>query len=170
MTNLDFGDILLVTFIVWLVVTRATQSKTIRIKKLFMLPLLSLYLLYSMLDKQFILNMTDCLVLFVGFLSGAAISANLRKNAVVKGDKVQQLICISGSWSNVVIYALILGIKVGVGYYMSLHPDAGREFDLTQSILLLASSIAFGLPTGQACIYFMKFQRATHEPLCLPVK
>lgn len=166
----DFGDILLVAFIAWLVITRATQSKTIKIKKLLMLPLLSLYLLYSTLDKQFILNVTDVIVLFVGFLSGCAISAALRKNVVIKGDKTQQLICISGSWTNVVIYALILGIKVGVGYYMSQHPDAGREFDLTQSILLLASSIAFGLPTGQAFIYFVKFQRAAHEPLYLPAK
>ena len=170
MMSLNFGDLLLAAFIVWLVITRASQSKTIRIKKLLMLPLLSLYLLYSTLDKQFILNGADCIVLFVGFLSGCGISATLRKNAVVKGDKVQQLICISGSWMNVVIYALILGIKVGVGYFMSQHPDAGREFDLTQSILLLVSSLAFGLPTGQAIIYFMKFQRATHEPLCLPGK
>ena len=168
--NLNFGDAFLALLIVWLVINRATQDRTIELKKLLMLPLLSLYLLYSTLDKQFVLNFADGAVLVVGFLLGCGISAFLRKDTRIKGDKVQQLICIPGSWSSILMYALILGIKVGVGYFMSQHPDAGREFDLTQSILLLASSIAFGLPTGQAGIYFMKFQRAVHEPLSLPVK
>lgn len=88
-------------------------------------------------------------MLLFGFLSGCLISAALRKNTIVKADKEQQLICISGSFASVAIFALILAIKIGVGYFMSLHPDAGRKFDLAQSLLLLASSIAFGLPTGK---------------------
>lgn len=47
--SLDFGDLLLALLIVWVIVTRATQDKTMALKKLAMLPLLSLYLLYSML-------------------------------------------------------------------------------------------------------------------------
>ena len=168
--SLDFGDLLLALLIVWAVVSRATQNRTLELRSLAMLPLLSLYLLYTTLDKQFLLNGLDAGVLVLGFLSGCLISLALRRNAIVKADKEQQLICITGSWSTVVVLALILAIKIGVGYYMSLHPDAGREFDLTQSLLLLASSIAFGLPTGQAAIYFLKYQKAAHEPLSLPVR
>ena len=168
--NLDFGDLLLALLIAWIVVTRATQDRTLQLRSLAMLPLLSLYLLYSTIAKQFILNGLDMAVLSTGFLGGCLISIALRKNAIVKSDKEQQLVCITGSWATVVILTLILAIKIGVGYYMSQHPDAGREFDLTQSLLLFASSVAFGLPTGQAGIYFLKYQRSPHEPLSLPAK
>ena len=166
--NLNLGDLVLAAFIVWLVVTRASQDKTMELKKLLMLPLLSCYLLYSTINAGFILNGADGVVLCVGFLLGAAISAVLRRNVTIRADKEQLLICIAGSGMTLLMYAMILAIKVSVGYYMAQHPDAGREFDLTQSLLLLASSVAFGLPSGQALVYFLKFQQASHEALVLP--
>ena len=166
--NLNLADLLLAAFIVWLVVSRASQDKTMEIKKLLMLPLLSFYLLYSTINAHFILNATDIVVLCAGFVIGVSISAALRRQAVVRGDKQQQLICIAGSKTTVLMYAMILAIKVSVGYFMAQHPDAGSEFDATQCLLLLASSVAFGLPTGQALIYFIKYQNAPHEALALP--
>ena len=165
--NLNLADLLLAAFIVWLIISRASQDKTMEIKKLLMLPLLSFYLLYSTINAHFILNATDIVVLCAGFVIGTSISATLRRKAVVRGDKEQQLICIAGSKTTVLMYAMILAIKVSVGYFMSQHPDAGTEFDTTQCLLLLASSVAFGLPTGQALIYFMKYQRAAHETLVM---
>ena len=166
--NLNLADLLLAAFIVWLIVSRASQDKTMEIKKLLMLPLLSFYLLYSTINAHFILNATDIVVLCAGFVIGTSISAALRRKAVVRGDKQQQLICIAGSKTTVLMYAMILAIKVSVGYFMSQHPDAGTQFDATQCLLLLASSVAFGLPTGQALIYFLKYQSAPHEALVLP--
>lgn len=166
--NLNLSDLILAAFIVWLVVTRASQDKTMAIKKLLMLPLLSFYLLYSMINGRFILNGADVVVLCAGFLTGVTISAVLRRKVTIRADKEQQLICIAGSNMTLLMYAMILAIKVSVGYYMAQHPDAGHEFDLTQSLLLLASSIAFGLPSGQALVYFMKFQQASHQALVLP--
>lgn len=166
--SLNLADLLLAAFIVWLIVSRASQDKTMEIKKLLMLPLLSFYLLYSTINAHFILNATDIVVLCAGFAIGTSISATLRRNAVVRGDKQQQLICIAGSKTTVLMYAMILAIKVSVGYFMAQHPDAGTEFDTTQCLLLLASSVAFGLPTGQALIYFVKYQSAPHEALVLP--
>ena len=166
--NLNLADLLLAAFIVWLVITRASQDKTMEVKKLLMLPLLSFYLLYSTINSHFILNVADCAVLCAGFLAGTSLSAALRRKASVRSDKAQQLICIAGSKTTVLMYAMILAIKVSVGYFMSQHPDAGREFDLTQCLLLLASSVAFGLPTGQALVYFVKYQRAAHETLVAP--
>ena len=166
--NLNLGDLVLAAFIVWLVVTRASQDKTMELKKLLMLPALSFYLLYSTIHASFILNGTDIAVLCVGFLVGVSVSAVLRRGAAIRADKQQQLICIAGSNMTLLMYAMILAIKVSVGYFMAQHPDAGREFDLTQVLLLLASSVAFGLPSGQALVYFLKFQQATHEALALP--
>jgi len=165
--NLSLADLLLAAFIVWLVITRAGQDNTMEVKKLLMLPLLSFYLLYSTINAHFILNVADGAVLCVGFLLGTTLSAVLRRTVSVRGDKAQQLICIAGSKTTVLMYAMILAIKVSVGYFMSQHPDAGREFDLTQSLLLLALSVAFGLPTGQALVYFVKYQRASHETLVM---
>ena len=166
--NLNLGDLVLAAFIVWLVITRATQDQTIELKKLLMLPLLSCYLLYSTINASFILNVADGVVLGVGFLLGATVSALLRRDVSIRADKQQQLICIAGSKMTLLMYAMILAIKVSVGYFMALHPDAGNQFDATQCLLLLASSVAFGLPTGQALIYFLKYQSAPHEALVLP--
>ena len=166
--NLNLGDLVLAAFIVWLIISRASQDKTMEIKKLLMLPLLSFYLLYSTINAHFILNAVDIVVLCAGFAVGVCVSAALRRQAVVRGDKQQQLICIAGSKTTVLMYAMILAIKVSVGYFMALHPDAGNQFDATQCLLLLASSVAFGLPTGQALIYFVKYQNAPHEALTLP--
>ena len=165
--NLNLGDLVLAAFIVWLVITRATQDQTIELKKLLMLPLLSCYLLYSTINASFILNVADGVVLGVGFLLGATVSALLRRDVSIRADKQQQLICIAGSKMTLLMYAMILAIKVSVGYFMSQHPDAGREFDLTQVLLLFASSVAFGLPSGQALVYFVKYQRAAQETLVL---
>ena len=165
--NLNLADLILAAFIVWLVITRASQDNTMEVKKLLMLPLLSFYLLYSTVNSHFILNVADGAVLCVGFLVGTSLSATLRRKASVRGDKAQQLICIGGSKTTVLMYAMILAIKLSVGYFMSQHPDAGREFDLTQVLLLFASSVAFGLPSGQALVYFVKYQRAAHETLVL---
>ena len=165
--NFNLADLLLAAFIVWLIISRASQDKTMEIKKLLMLPLLSFYLLYSTINAHFILNATDIVVLCAGFVIGVSISAALRRQAVVRGDKQQQLICIAGSKTTVLMYAMILAIKVSVGYFMAQHPDAGTQFDATQCLLLLASSVAFGLPTGQALIYFIKYQSAPHEALVL---
>lgn len=166
--HLSLADLLLAAFIVWLVVNRASQDRTMEVKKLLMLPLLSFYLLYSTLNAHFILNAVDIAVLGAGFVVGAGVSAALRCQAEVRSDKAQQLIRIAGNKTTVLMYAMILAIKVSVGYFMAQHPDAGSEFDLTQCLLLLASSVAFGLPTGQALIYFIKYQSAPHEALALP--
>lgn len=166
--NLNLGDFVLAAFIVWLVISRASQDQTIELKKLLMLPLLSCYLLYSTINASFILNVADGVVLGVGFLLGATVSAVLRRDVSIRADKQQQLICIAGSKMTLLMYAMILAIKVSVGYFMSQHPDAGREFDLTQVLLLFASSVAFGLPSGQAMIYYTKFQQASHQVLTLP--
>ena len=166
--NFDLGDLILAALIVWLVINRASQDKTMEVKKLLMLPLLSLYLLYSTIQASFILSGADVAVFCVGFLAGAGVSTALRRGTTVRADKQQQLICIAGSSTTLLMYAMILAIKVGVGYYMAQHPDAGREFDLNQCLLLLASSVAFGLPCGQALAYYTKYQQAAHEALVLP--
>ena len=77
-----------------------------------------------------------------------------------------------------VVIELVLGIDnlVFIAILAEKLPATQRDrarvigllLAMLMRLLLLASSVAFGLPCGQALAYFTKYQQAAHEALARP--
>lgn len=167
--HFTFNNLALAALIIYLIVAKS-RDKVMPLKKLLFLPGLSLYFLYDSVATHFTLNTVDMASIAGGLLVGAAIGYVVRMGAQIKSDKEQMLLWVKGSWTAAAMFTIILASKVGIGYYMKIKPDVGMHYTTVQLLLILAASLASGLPVGQSLIYFVKFQNAPSEHLDAPRK
>ena len=84
--HIDLGTILLIGLLAWLIYKRTVRDNTMKLKKLIILPILFLYLTYSMLTKHFVLVPTDFVTIIIGMVIGAVIGFKVSLNAVKQNE------------------------------------------------------------------------------------
>jgi len=167
--HIDLGIILLIGLIAWIIYKRTVKDNTMELKKLVILPILFLYLTYSMLTKHFVLVPTDFVTIIIGMIIGAIIGFMVSSNVNVRADHEQNLICVAGSWVNLIIVLIIVAVKFGVGYIISTNPSLSHS-GVGKHVLFVLVAAATSLMIGRYLAYYLKYVNATSEHLELPDK
>jgi len=131
------------------------QERTIRVKKLMIMPAIFSYMLYQTITKTFYLDLSGQLFLMLGLGAGIIIGILLRQNTIVKADRREELICLPGTWINLVMFVLIFCVHYIIGYLQSVsphffHQSTNGEISLL-FLLACVSSISIG---ANSCLYY----------------
>ena len=167
--HIDLGTIILICLIGRLIYKRTVRDNIMELKKLVILPILFLYLAYSMLTKHFMLAPNDFFTIVIGMVIGAIIGFMVSANTNIRADHEKNLICVAGSWVNLFVVLIIVAIKFGVGYEMSINPSLSHNI-ICKHIVLMLIAIVTSIMIGRYLAYYIKYVNAASENLELPDK
>jgi len=153
--------IMMIAAIIWFVILPTLKASTYRVWRVFIAPMMFIYLLFIGIQRDFVLKQ-DSIYLIVGALIlGIVIGVILRKNSVIQVDKTKGLIHVPGSYYALLTFCFIFVVHFMIGYLQSVAPEILKDADMAQ-MLIFSLALVSGMPAGQAICLFIKYNQTKH--------
>ena len=137
----------------------ATKPKTVKLSKLFIMPVVFLYLM----GRKMSYNPTYFLIFLV---VGCFIGLLIYKNVKIKADKEQKIIQLPGSIVPIILIIIAFAKGYFIGYTTAVHPEIAKTVCFTIGVAI-ASGILSGIFIGRTAIYLYKYSKVEHEALTI---
>lgn len=145
---------------------KASNTRVISIKKLFIIPVIFTYLSIHTLITSFDIHVLEVSIwgsaILIGTLFGWA--EVFRQHRHIKVDKTKHLIQVPGSWMTLILILVIFASKYYFGYELDQDPELIHQNAFEYSMLIV-SGICTGLFIGRALCYLNKYINTEHTPL-----
>jgi hypothetical protein len=149
---------LLLAYVIFIGI-KASKSRTVSLRKLFILPIIFLALSLEMLITHFDLNGLSVCTWIGSVLLGSAIGALLVVRQPITVDHNKKTLHLGGSWSTMILIFMIFAGKYYCGY--ALHADPGAAINTHTEIIVLAiSGACSGAFLGRMLSYISRYMRA----------
>jgi hypothetical protein len=142
---------------------KALHSQVLSIKKIFIVPMIFLYMGINGLMKQN--QPIACVAIWLGFFASAAyIIWRWMQPLKVVCDRQKGLIRLPGNWTTLVLLLSIFVSKFTFGFLSATHPEL-KSFFLFCLTELSISGIICGISSGRFISLLMKFFKSSHVNL-----
>lgn len=142
---------------------RASNTRIIALKKIFIIPLI-----LTSMSVHTLIDAFDIGFLEVGAWSGAiTVGAVLgwlevyRQHIHIRVDKMKHLILVPGSWMSLALILAIFGTKYYFGYELSTDPELADQSSFEYAMLSV-SGFCSGLSIGRVICYVRKYMKSAH--------
>lgn len=164
---MSFGELMLVFGVIVIFVLPSLKDRMVNIRRLIILPVAFMYLLYGTITTNFHLLPTSYLAIAAGLLLGIVLGTFIRRNLRIKVDKEKSLILIPGNYITLTVFILIFCVEFVAHFLFAVHPGI-KQAGTSQYLLLLALCTVSSLTVGSSICYFYKYFKA--ESVALEVK
>jgi hypothetical protein len=135
----------------------ATQPKTIKLSKLFIMPIL-----FLCLTKQKISYISEYFIVFLAI--GCIIGWLIYKKTKIRTDKENKLLFLPGSIIPILLIIAAFTKGYLIGYTTAVYPKFAHTAAFKHSMMAI-SGILTGVFIGRTVIYLSKYHKAKHEDL-----
>ena len=143
---------------------QASKTRTVELKKLFIIPTVFTLISIHTLLYSFAIDALTILTWFAAILTGMVLGWIQIYQYKLKIDKKNGLIQIPGTWSTLIIIMIIFITKYYFGYELAIDPALAQQSTFEMSALLI-SGICTGFFIGRLICYFYRFQTSRSEDL-----
>lgn len=143
---------------------KSCYKRVVKLHTLFIVPALFAWL--STKNAIDISRITNSQIPFfaIGILSGLYFGYLHGKNALVRADKDQHLVELSGDWTILILMMVIFAVQFVINYLLAVDPALTEKY-LAMAIIFTISGITTAMVIGRNLTYFYKFTRAKSEHL-----
>lgn len=136
---------------------KASKTRIVSLKKLFIIPLVFLIMSIETLISSFKIDLLNFSIWSLGILIGAIFGYIQTYRYKLKIDKENGLLEIPGTWSTLVIISVIFIAKYYISYELAVDPAIINE-NVFEISALLVTGVCTGLFIGRLCCYLYRFQ------------
>ncbi len=154
------ATILMLLAIIWFLIIPSLKERTFPVKKLIILPLVFMYLLYNSIEKNFVLFHSSYAVIVAGVIAGVIIGHIVRRNATLTADKQNELISLPGSFVSLIMFVLIFSVHFAIGWMASATPGYFQHSGNVQLLLLFLMTAFSSLTLGLNGTLYYKYHHA----------
>jgi hypothetical protein len=148
---------LLLAYVIFIGI-KASKSRTVSLRKLFILPVIFLALSLEMLVSHFDLNTLSICTWLGSVLLGSLIGALLVVRQPITVDRDKKALHLGGSWSTMILIFIIFSGKYYCGYALSADPGAVINTH-TEIAVLAISGACSGTFLGRMLYYIFCYVR-----------
>lgn len=135
---------------------QATKTRTVSIKKLFIIPTIFTYFSLHTLIKTTPMSLFSLSTFVSSLMSGSALGWLQISLYQIEVDRENKLLKLPGTWSTLIIILIVFILRYYFSYRLMTHPGLETHLQFTLFILLL-SGICTGLFLGRFLCYLYRF-------------
>jgi hypothetical protein len=156
---------ILFVYLLW-VGFKASKTRIISLKKLFIIPAIFTYMSINTLVTAFNIQIFEVSVWSSSILIGISIGwiDVYRKYTQIKVDKQKHLIEVPGTWVTLSLILIIFTSKYYFSYELAVDPTLSNQTWFEVSMLTV-SGICTGLFIGRLLSYLYKYAKSNHTSL-----
>lgn len=136
---------------------RASKTRVVALKKLFIVPAIFLFMSIHTLVTSIKIDIFTVTIWSLAILLGTGLGWWQIARYQLQVDKKHGLIRLPGTWSTLLIIAIIFITKYYFGYQQAVNPDFANQASLIYS-LLAVSGICTGLFIGRLICYLYRME------------
>lgn len=136
---------------------QASKTRTVELKKLFIIPAVFAFMSIHTLLYSFTIDALTILTWFASILIGMVLGWIQIYRYKLKVDKKNVLIQIPGTWSTLITIMIIFIAKYYFGYELATDPALAQQTMFEMSALLI-SGVCTGFFIGRLICYLYRFQ------------
>ena len=154
------ATIVMLLAIIWFLIIPSFKARTFPVKKLIILPLVFMYLLYNSIERNFALLPTSYATIAAGVIAGIIIGYLVRRSATLTADKEKELIHLPGSFVSLAMFILIFSVHFVIGWMASATPGYFEHAGNVQLLLLFLMTAFSSLTLGLNGTLYYKYHNA----------
>ncbi len=138
---------------------RASKTRIVTLKKLFIIPLIFTFLSVHTLITSFSLSVFTVTIWVVAILIGAILGWFQIYRYKLKVDRQHLLIQVPGTWSIMILIVIIFATKYYFGYELAVDPKLVEQTGFEFAVLAV-SGVCTGLFIGRLVCYLYRLRTA----------
>jgi hypothetical protein len=143
---------------------KASQTRVVALKKLFILPIILILLSLHSLLVNIPLSVFNVMVWAFALLAGVLLGCYQMLNQRLSFDKTKQWVKLPGSWFTFILILIIFASKYYFGYEMAANPHILTNFKFAITMLVVLG-VCSGLFVGRLVFYVYRYRHSAHTDL-----